>query len=148
MASDDPIRASDTDREAVVAVLRDAYTEGRLTLDEFDERVTDAYAGRTWGDLRMLTADLPVKPVLGADLPGRPEPAGPAQPPQPQRALPAYSPRHAMPQEQRRRRSTGLLVPVAIWVLIALNGSAANGLVAVLVIVFVAAVFAAAANRR
>ena len=68
MASDH-IRASDLDRDAVVGALRDAYTEGRLSLEEFQERSTAAYAGRTWGDLRELTTDLPVQPVLGADLP-------------------------------------------------------------------------------
>ena len=36
MATDDPIRASDADRDVVVDVLREAYTEGRLTADEFD----------------------------------------------------------------------------------------------------------------
>jgi hypothetical protein len=65
----DHIRASDRDRDAVVGALRDAYTEGRLSLEEFQERSTAAYAGRTWGDLRELTTDLPVQPVLGADLP-------------------------------------------------------------------------------
>ncbi len=71
------IRASDMDREAVVAVLRDAYTAGRLTLDEFDERTSAAYAGKTWGELRVLTADLPEMPEMGADLPGPPAPPRP-----------------------------------------------------------------------
>lgn len=65
----DHIRASDRDRDAVVTTLRDAFAEGRLTLDEFQERTTAAYAGRTWGALRELTTDLPVQPFLGADLP-------------------------------------------------------------------------------
>src|SRR6516162_8498292 len=69
--TDRPIRASDRERDNVVDVLRDAYTEGRLTLEEFDERTSAAYASKTWGDLRELTADLPVQPVLGADLPQR-----------------------------------------------------------------------------
>ena len=30
-----------------------------------------AYAAKTWGDLRALTADLPVQPVLGTDIPDR-----------------------------------------------------------------------------
>lgn len=64
------IRASHGDREAVVAVLRDAYVAGRLTLDEFDERTTTAYAGKTWGELRVLTADLPGTPEIGAEPPG------------------------------------------------------------------------------
>jgi hypothetical protein len=73
----DHIRASDHDRDAVVTTLRDAYTEGRLTLEEFQERTATAYDGRTWGDLRELTTDLPVQPVLGSDLPPEAQPAGP-----------------------------------------------------------------------
>ena len=72
------MRASDRDREAVVAVLRDAYTAGRLTLDEFDERTSAAYAGKTWGELRVLTADLPETPEMGSDLPRPPAPPRPA----------------------------------------------------------------------
>jgi hypothetical protein len=60
------MRASDMDRESVVAVLRDAHTAGRLTLDEFDERTSAAYASKTWGELEVLTTDLPEEP----DLPG------------------------------------------------------------------------------
>ena len=75
MASDH-IRASDHDRDTVVATLRDAFSEGRLTLEEFQDRMTGAYAGRTWGDLRKLTVDLPVQPSLGADLPAPPWPPG------------------------------------------------------------------------
>ncbi len=67
-ASDRAIRASDADRESVVAILRDAYAAGRLTLEEFDERTTAAFSGRTWGALSELTKDLPQDPKLGADL--------------------------------------------------------------------------------
>jgi hypothetical protein len=83
MTSSESIRASDADREVVVATLRDAYTAGRLTLDEFDERTSQAYAAKTWGELRRLTADLPTQPVLGADVPGRhvPPPQLPVPPP-------------------------------------------------------------------
>ena len=66
--TDRPILASDKERDSVVDVLRDAYTEGRLTLEEFEERMSAAYAARTWSDLRELTGDLPVEPVLGTDL--------------------------------------------------------------------------------
>ena len=75
--TDRPILASDKERDSVVDVLRDAYTEGRLTLEEFEERTAAAYAARTWADLRELTGDLPVEPVLGADLP-QPQSAAPA----------------------------------------------------------------------
>lgn len=72
------MRASDKDREAVVTVLRDAYAVGRLTLDEFNGRTSAAYAGRTWGELQALAADLPEVPEIGADLPGTGQPATPA----------------------------------------------------------------------
>jgi hypothetical protein len=52
------LRASDADRERVVAVLADAAADGRLTLEEHTERVARAYSARTLGDLAELTADL------------------------------------------------------------------------------------------
>jgi hypothetical protein len=68
--TDGSIRASDNDRETFVTALREAYTEGRLTLDEFEERTSAAYAARTWGELRDLTSDLPAPPVLAVEQPG------------------------------------------------------------------------------
>ena len=82
MTADGGIRASDHDRENTVEVLREAYTAGRLTLDEFDERTTSAYAAKTWGDLRALAEDLPHEPKLGADLQltgVKPDPAVPVR---------------------------------------------------------------------
>lgn len=70
MSSDSVIRASDADRERVLAILREAYAAGRLTLAEFDERTTAALSGRTWGDLRSLTGDLPPAAGAGAQPPG------------------------------------------------------------------------------
>jgi hypothetical protein len=55
--------AGSADRERTAGVLRAAYTEGRLTQDELDERVGRAYAARTYGDLWSLTADLPAGPL-------------------------------------------------------------------------------------
>jgi hypothetical protein len=54
------IRASDADRERVVEILRQNNIEGRLTSDEFEERMTAAYAAKTMGALAELTTDLPV----------------------------------------------------------------------------------------
>jgi len=51
--------ASSADRERAVGVLRAGFTEGRLTQDELNERVAQAYAARTYGQLWVLTADLP-----------------------------------------------------------------------------------------
>ena len=66
------LRASDADRERVATVLRDAAAEGRLGFDELDERLTSAYAAKTYADLEPLTRDLPDQ---GAGAP-RPVPAG------------------------------------------------------------------------
>jgi DUF1707 SHOCT-like domain len=52
-------RASDADRDAAAALLGAAFAEGRLTADEHGERLSAAYAARTWQQLRQLTADLP-----------------------------------------------------------------------------------------
>lgn len=53
------IRASDADRERVVATLQQHVGAGRLTLDEFSERSATAYRARTLGELDALTRDLP-----------------------------------------------------------------------------------------
>jgi hypothetical protein len=104
--TDRPIRASDKERDSVVDVLRDAYTDGRLTLEEFDERTSAAYASKTWADLRELTADLPVEPVLGTDLSQRHLP--------PPVALSAPRPRPG-----GRDRPLGRLLPVIfVWIMI------------------------------
>jgi hypothetical protein len=52
------IRASDADRDQVVDVLRVAMGDGRLTADEFGERMEAALSARTLGELAVLTADL------------------------------------------------------------------------------------------
>jgi hypothetical protein len=56
------IRASDAERERTVAHLRQHVTDGRLTTDEFSERVEAAYTARTRTELDVLLADLPVPP--------------------------------------------------------------------------------------
>ena len=101
--TDRQIRASDQERESVVDVLRDAYAEGRLTLDEFEERTSAAYAATMRANLAELTVDLPAGPLLGADL-NQPSQAGP----------PAHRPRQA-----RRDRPLGHLLPILfIWIVI------------------------------
>lgn len=52
------LRASDTDRERVVALLAQALGDGRLTPDEHSERVSAALTARTLGELAELTTDL------------------------------------------------------------------------------------------
>jgi len=53
------LRVSDADRERTADVLRNAFVEGRLTQDELDARLGQAYGARTYADLTVLTADLP-----------------------------------------------------------------------------------------
>lgn len=65
---DPRLRASDSDREAVAEQLREAHTEGRLTLEELEDRLGKTYAARTFADLAPLTADLPPRP-FGAVAP-------------------------------------------------------------------------------
>jgi hypothetical protein len=57
--------AAHADRERAVDVLRAGFAEGRLTQEEFNERVARAYASRTYGELYELTGDLPAG-ALGA----------------------------------------------------------------------------------
>ena len=54
------LRASDADREHHAEVLRKAAGEGRLTMDELDERLTTVYASRTHNELQRLIADVVV----------------------------------------------------------------------------------------
>lgn len=63
------MRASDSDRDAVVSDLSEHFQAGRLTAGEFGERTGQALAARTWGELRDLLADLPTT---------RPAPQAPA----------------------------------------------------------------------
>ena len=53
------IRAADADRDHVVGFLNTAYSEGRLSKDEYDDRLESALAARTYADLDRLVADLP-----------------------------------------------------------------------------------------
>jgi hypothetical protein len=53
------LRAADVDRQFVADRLKAALDEGRLSLQEYDDRLKDTYAARTYGDLDKLLADLP-----------------------------------------------------------------------------------------
>jgi hypothetical protein len=86
MDTPDPsqLRISDQDRHQVAEVLREAAGEGRIDLDELDQRLDATYAARTYADLVPITLDLPA--AAATHLPSRaaaasPSPvvAGPAQ---------------------------------------------------------------------
>ncbi|MGW3284445.1 DUF1707 SHOCT-like domain-containing protein [Streptomyces sp. NPDC001002] len=64
--SDDAVpelRASDADRERVSEILRDALAEGRLDMEEFEERLEATYKARTYAELAPITRDLPAPGV-------------------------------------------------------------------------------------
>jgi hypothetical protein len=77
------MRASDADRDAVLAELSEHFQAGRLTSDELEERTGQVLQARTFGDLAGLTADLPPSasavPAMGPSVsqaigPGRARP--------------------------------------------------------------------------
>jgi DUF1707 SHOCT-like domain/Domain of unknown function (DUF4190) len=53
------MRAADTDRDRVAAILGTAYSEGRLSKEEYDARLESALSARTYADLRHVVTDLP-----------------------------------------------------------------------------------------
>ena len=55
--------AAQADREGVIDALKAAYIAGRLTKDEFEARVGQAFTSRTHADLAAVTADIPAAPV-------------------------------------------------------------------------------------
>src|ERR1700677_369355 len=61
------LRASDADRDRVLAVLTEAAADGRLSHDEFSERMSRAVSAKTLGELAGLTADLTGAPVVHVD---------------------------------------------------------------------------------
>jgi Domain of unknown function (DUF1707) len=100
--SDQHLRVSDTERNAVAERLGTHYSDGRLDQAEFDERVGRAMAAKTRGDLDGLFDDLP-------DL----EPSG---------ASGKARPGDTVPYRARRRRSGfGRLVLLVILVIAALS---------------------------
>jgi hypothetical protein len=77
--------AADADRERTVETLNAAFSEGRLTPGEHEERVGRAYAARTYGELAALVADVPSGPAL-------PQPSTTYQPYQPYPVYPLPAP--------------------------------------------------------
>lgn len=66
------LRASDADRERVAQVLQDAHADGRITLEELEERLGVLYSARTLGDLAGLTGDLLPADQQPLNLDGKP----------------------------------------------------------------------------
>ena len=66
------LRSSHADREQVIGILKAAFVQGMLAKDEFDLRVGQVLASRTYAELAALTADLPAGlPAVPSPEPGR-----------------------------------------------------------------------------
>jgi Domain of unknown function (DUF1707) len=135
MTNDGGIRASDSDREDVVEILRDAYSTGRLTMAEFDERTTAAFAARTWGELRQLTADLPQQAKLELSHP-EPDRSAATAPPRP------------LPAGQSRRRLSPMLPILMIWLTVALTTGHPAAFIPVLIVLVILARLTSGGPRR
>jgi hypothetical protein len=79
------MRASAAERERAIDVLKAAFTEGRLSQDEYTDRVGQVQVSKTYGDLAVLMGDLPVGPF--GSLPPPPAPVYPGYP-----GYPGYPP--------------------------------------------------------
>lgn len=82
------LRATDAQREAVVDMVRRAIDDGRLQLDELDERLGAAYSARTHGELGTVIQDI---------VPHRPRQAWPAPRPASPPPSPTTSERKVLP---------------------------------------------------
>lgn len=69
MATRPDLRVSDADREATAASLREHYALGRLSLEEFNQRLNAAFTAVTQRDLDAVIADLPHVRSAAAPLP-------------------------------------------------------------------------------
>jgi hypothetical protein len=77
MATGYNVRIGDADREAIAAQLREHFADGRLTLDELNERLDQTFAAKTRADLNVVMRDLPHVSRPLTDLAGSRDPAWP-----------------------------------------------------------------------
>jgi len=79
------LRVSDAEREVTLAALREHTAIGRLTMEEFDERADRVLAAKTYGELALVTRDLPDLPAGAVGQ--RPAPSAAAVPDGPRRQV-------------------------------------------------------------
>ncbi|WP_194926611.1 DUF1707 SHOCT-like domain-containing protein [Catenulispora pinisilvae] len=97
------MRVSDSERQAVVEILKTAMDDGRLKMDEYVERMEKAYEAVTIGDLELLHDDLPTSApapaqVAPVGIPGPVPGAAPVPPPPPVApSAPAAQPVYLVP---------------------------------------------------
>jgi len=65
------MRASDADRERVANIVREAAGDGRLTMEELDERLDAVYTAKTYAELEPITRDLPATGTAHAPVPAQ-----------------------------------------------------------------------------
>jgi hypothetical protein len=72
MATGYNVRVGDADREAIAAQLREHFADGRLTMDELNERLDQTFAAKTKDDLNVVMRDLPhvARPLTDAPASG------------------------------------------------------------------------------
>jgi len=73
------LRASDADRERVAETLREAAGDGRLSMEELDERLEAVYAAKTYAELEPITRDLPTPGIPNMPAPAVPPGGDPAR---------------------------------------------------------------------
>ena len=115
------LRASHADREHVIETLKAAFAQGRLTKDEFDARVGQVFASRTYAELAAVTADIPAG--LAA-----------AQPPEPPPVPPP--PVATESKAAARMIAAATAIPAALWAFVAFapNGYAGHGTLSLLLL--------------
>jgi len=124
MPSDPKIRASDADRDRTAALLREHLAAGRLTSEEFNERLDKAYAAKTMGELDELLSDLP-----GIDLYHLPDESVDRRPGHTSFGLPwLLAPRAGTPVSPAWRAAWGSWVTVSLIAFLAwlLSGHPSN----------------------
>ena len=67
--NDPELRAGDADCDATISEVREAYAEGRLLPEEFNDRLDRAHKAKTFADLRDLTSDLPRETAIAPQEP-------------------------------------------------------------------------------
>jgi hypothetical protein len=79
------LRASDADRDQVIDVLKAAFVQGRLNIDELAARAGQVLTSRTYAELAAITADIPARAIAA---PAPPQPArAPARKAAPRKAV-------------------------------------------------------------
>jgi len=127
MPTDPQMRASDDDRDRAAALLREHHAAGRLTADEFQERLDAAYRAKTLGDIDKIMADLPA-----IDLYHLPDQSmrGMAHAPSPRPVAPGGEHGRLTPAWRAAWASWASvsLVVFVIWLITAIGNHSANGL--------------------